>query len=115
MIIQILDKTEGSLDSYGDPTDTWTAYEIDADTLHPYRYESLRFRDYGTFRGTMYQLAFASGVTNLDYVEEGNRFGFWGDQFLIIVRDKWIDSAGYIIRVYTIVEKCADVVSYGWG
>lgn len=111
MIILVIDKTEGSPDGYGDPTITWTGYEIEADTLHPYRQESLRLQDYGMHRRTMYQLTFDPTTENLEHVEEGNRFQFFGDQFSILIQENWTDSLGNVVRVYAVAEKCVDKIN----
>lgn len=112
MLIGVLAKTEGSPDSYGDPTTTWTLYEIVATTIHPYREEPLRYRDYGTFRGTMYSVTFNRDAKNLEHVIEGNRLYFNDQQYEIILQEDWIDSLGNVVRVYTLIEKCTDTVTY---
>ena len=63
----------------------------------------------------MYQVTFDSDVSYLDYITEGNRLLFSGDQYLIIIKEDWRDSLGYIIRVSSIIEKCVDNVSYNFG
>lgn len=115
MIIAVLNKTEGSPGSYGDPTITWTLYEIHATTIHPYRDEVLRHQAMGTFRGALYKITFDHNVKYIDYIQEGNRLIFSGDQFEIVLRENWMDSLGNTVRVLTVVEKCIDTVSYGFG
>ena len=118
MIVTILDRSEGSLDSYGDPVSTWLAYDIDASSLHPYRPDKTRRTEFGRFRGAMYQLTFDSYARNIQYVDEAksNRLiPFNSEQYEIVVKENWMDFMGNIIRIYVIIGKCADVVSYGWG
>lgn len=116
MIITLLDRTEGSLDSYGNPTVTWLAYDIDATSLHPHREEKVRYTDFGRFRGAMYQLTFDSYARNIQHIEESNRIiPFNSEQYEIAVKENWMDFTGNIIRIYIIIGKCADIVSYAWG
>lgn len=112
MIITVLDRVKGSTDAYGDPTITWTAYEIDATTCHPYREEPTQYRGPGTFRRAIYQLAFDTDARNIEYIKEMNRLILFNEQYQITLRVSWPDSLGTVIRIYVLAEKCVDTVIY---
>jgi hypothetical protein len=107
-----LDRTESGTDGYGDPNITWTAYSVEAVTVHPYRDNVSRARDHGTFRQTMYQVTFDYNAQNIEHVEEENRIILFGEQYLIVYYEDWIDFTEAVIRIYMIAEKCIDIVTY---
>jgi len=112
MLVSVLHKTEGSVDAYGDPALTWTEYRVLVTTIHPDRRPEQEYHDFGVWRRKRYQVTFHPDVDNIEYVLEGNRIIISGEQYEIVVRDNWWDSEGNTIRVYTLVERALDSVSY---